>query len=131
MTATLPTFDFPNHMVRETYPDPGTSITLGNSYVFATPPTAPDQRIFTLDFNSIWRGINSDGTPDTTTFYDNNAARLLQFYETYKLHKTFQYQHNWLGLLNVRFKSPLDMPKAIPGGDGWTESFSVTFIEIP
>jgi hypothetical protein len=131
MTATLPTFEFPNHMVRETYPDPGTTLQLGNSYRFATPPTSPDQRVFTLSFQSTWRGIKADGTMDADTFYDNNAARLLQFYEAHKLHKTFQYKHNWLGMLNVRFNKPLELPNPIKGGDGWTEDFSVEFIEMP
>lgn len=129
--AVSPTFDFVNHMVEEKYPDPGTTIQLGNSYRFSTPPTAPDQRTFTLTFETMWRGLTSAGAMDSTTNYINNAGALLQFYENYKLHKTFQYKHPWLGLLNVRFSKPLELPKGMKGGDGWTEGFSVEFIEMP
>lgn len=129
--ATTSTFNFPNHMVSEKYPDPGTSVQLGNSYRFATPPVAPDQRIFTLSFESMWRGLTSTGAMDVTTNVKNNLGALLQFYETYKLHKTFQYPHPWLGVLNVRFSTPLVTPKGIKGGDGWTESFDIELVEMP
>jgi hypothetical protein len=129
--ATTSVFNFPNHIVVEQYPDPGTSITLGNSYTFATPPTAPDQRIFVLSFNSMWRGLGADGTKDIVSNPQNNLGLLLDFYENYKLHKTFQYPHPWLGTLNVRFNKPLSTPKGIAGGDGWTEGFDIEFKEQP
>ena len=128
--ATSPTFDFPNHMVEEKYPESGTRLTLGNSYTFATPPTAPDQRIFTLTFQTMWRGLNGNGTVDVTSQPGNNMGALRDYYEDHKLYKTFQYQHPWLGLLNVRFNQPLQMPKGKPDGRGWSEGFTVEFIEM-
>ncbi|HIH2746985.1 TPA: hypothetical protein ACYLN4_002722 [Burkholderia lata] len=129
--ATSLTFDFPNHLVEEKYPESGTRIQLGNSYVFATPPTAPEQRTFVLSFETMWRGINADGTVDIATNPLNNMGLLKQFYETYRLYKTFQYKHPWLGTLNVRFSKPLEMPKGKKGADGWSESFSIEFVEMP
>jgi hypothetical protein len=131
MATTTTVFNFPNHMVEEKYPDPGTSLQLGNSYRFSTPPTAPDQRIFVLSWETMWRGLTSTGAVDYTSNVKNNLGALMQFYETYRLHKTFQYPHPWLGTLNVRFSKPLEMPKGIKGGDGWSEGFSVEFVEMP
>jgi hypothetical protein len=129
--ATTATFDFPLHMVEDKNTDPGNRVQLGNSYMFATPPTAPTPRVFVLSFETMWRGLKADGTMDTTTLAQTNAGALWAFYQTYQLHKTFQYQHPWFGAVNVRFNKPLELPKGRKGADGWTEAFSIELIEQP
>lgn len=131
MTTTTSVFDFPNHTVEDKMQDPQTRVTLGNSYQFATPPSAPVPRIFTLAFETMWRGLNADGTIDTTTRAQMNAGALYNFYQTYMLHKTFQYPHPWFGMVNVRFNQPLVIPKGRIGGDGWCEAFTIELMEQP
>jgi hypothetical protein len=99
--------------------------------MFATPPTAPAPRNFVLNFNTMWRGINSDGSMDVTSMPQKNAGVLWAFYQQYGMHKTFQYPHPWFGVVNVRFNKPLEIPKGKPDGYGWSEAFSVEFMEQP
>lgn len=124
-------FDFPFHLVEDKNGDPGNRVQLGNSYQFATPPSAPVPRIFVLSFETMWRGIKSDGSRDVTTIPQKNAGTLWDFYAYFGMHKTFQYPHPWFGTVNVRFNKPLELPKGKAGGNGWTESFSVEFMEQP
>lgn len=129
--ATTSVFTFPNHIVEDKNNDPGTRLQLGGSYQFATPPTAPVPRTFVLSFETMWRGLNDDGTRDVTTVSDRNAGALWDFYQTFGMHKTFQYPHPWFGTIDVRFNKPLELPKGLKGGNGWTEGFTVEFMEQP
>lgn len=125
------TFNFPNHTVGEKYPESGTRIKLGNSYQFDAPPSAPDQRIFTLYFESMVRMLDDEGKIDIVTMADRNAGALLKFYEDHRMYKPFYYPHPWLGQVVVKFNTPLELPKGLKGGGGWTEAFSVELIEQP
>ncbi|AJD82915.1 hypothetical protein PJWF_00021 [Achromobacter phage JWF] len=125
------TFNFPVHTVGEKYSESGTRVKLGNSYQFDSPPVGPDQRIFTLNFESMIRLLDETGQMDTTTMREVNAGALLVFYETHRLYKPFYYPHPWLGTIIVKFNTPLDLPKGIKNGGGWCEAFSVELIEQP
>jgi len=124
-------FSFPAHTVSEKYPQSGLRVQLGNSYQFDSPPSGPDQRTFTLNFESMVRLLGEDGKMDTTTMQEVNAGALLMFYENHRLYKPFTYPHPWLGDIIVKFNAPLELPKGIKNGGGWTEPFSIELIEQP
>lgn len=126
------TFNFPAHTVGEKYQsDSGIRVKLGGSYQFDAPPVGPDQRIFTLNFESMVRLLDSSGAMDITTMREVNAGALLRFYEDHRLYKPFYYPHPWLGQIIVKFNTALELPKGIKNGNGWTEAFSVELIEQP
>lgn len=46
-------FNFPYHTQSTEYPESGTRVQLGNSYVFTAPPSGPDMRRFRLSFPTM------------------------------------------------------------------------------
>ncbi|WKV22022.1 hypothetical protein Phage2-1_00021 [Achromobacter phage 2-1] len=131
MAIVADVFNFPAHTVSEKYPQSGTRVQLGNSYQFDAPPSGPDQRTFTLNFKSMLRMLGEDGKMDVETRADVNAGALLRFYEAHRLYKPFTYPHPWLGDIVVKFNTPLELPKGIENGGGWTEAFTIELIEQP
>lgn len=127
----METFDFPFHITRTEYPDSGTRVQLGNSYIFTAPPQGPDQRTFILDFAAMKYFLNNQWEPDETIEPKKNMLALEKFYQRHQTHKSFLYDHPVHGQVTVRFKSPLKPPKGLPGGDGATEGFSVELLEEP
>lgn len=113
------------------YPASGSRIQLGNSYVFSAPPTAPDQRTFTLKLNGLQYFVTTGGLVDLTQSPERNAAVLEAFYVTHKLFQTFVFNHPVLGALDCKFNRPLEIPEGLPGGNGVLNPFDVELIEIP
>ena len=126
----METFDFPYHLFSTDYPESGARMQLGNSYVFTTEPTAPDQRTFTLDFAAM-KFFFLNGVLSPIPEAKINILALDLFYQRHKLWKSFIYEHQVYGNLTVKFNKPLKIPKGIPGGDGVVASFSVELIEMP
>lgn len=125
-------FDFPYHTVQTKNPESGFRGQFGGSYVFVTPPTDPDQRIFTLHFPVMKIFTEEDGTTiDSVTNAKYNMKTLSDFYAAHKLWDAFQYNHYLYGTLVVRFNAPLDEPEGIPGGGGAVKAFTVELIEVP
>lgn len=119
------------HRYSTTYPDSGKRVQLGNSYQFSAEPDGPDQRGFTLYFDTMRYFVTSGGAVDKTTFPAINFALLEDFYKANRLWRTFTYVHPVYGQLNVKFNKPLEVPKGIPDGGGALEPFSIDLIEVP
>lgn len=113
------------------YPESGTRIQLGGSYMFTAPPAAPDQRIFTLTLTGMQYFVNTNGTINTTLNISRNMAVLEQFYNDHKTYLTFDFNHPVLGVVKCKFNRPLEIPKGIPGGNGVLEAFDVELVEMP
>lgn len=113
------------------YPETGTRIQFGNSYTFAAGPTSPDQRVFTLSLAGMQYFVDDLGAIDLSQEPGRNMAVLEAFYNTHKLHLTFDFNHPVLGLVQCKFNRPLDVPEGVPGGGGVVNDVSVELIEIP
>lgn len=97
------------------------------------PPSGPPQRVFTLSFPGLRWCLDANGDIDLVNpaWEKVNAGALDAFYQRHQLHKSFVYESPQFGPLTVKFSQPLDMPNAIVGGDGWTEPFTLEFVEQP
>ena len=126
-------FDFHYHMPTTRYPESGSRMQLGNSYVFTSDAVAPDQRIITLHFDAMFNYWDSAiGAPDVTKNPTINFYRLELFYQRHRLSKSFNYTHPQYGLLVCKFNKPLETPKpSTDGVRGKLQGFSVELMEIP
>lgn len=124
-------FTWINHEHSTKYPTSGFRMALGNSYMATAAPTAPDQRVITLEFTTMKYFQNSNGTLNLTTNLVNNFGALEAFWMTYKLFGSFTYNHPVYGALSVKFNKPLEIPKAMKSGDGWLMPFSLELLEQP
>lgn len=113
------------------YPDSGSRIQLGNSYVYTSPPPAPDQRVFRLTLAGMQYFVTPEGVIDLFTSTSRNMAVLELFYNDHKLYLPFDFNHPVLGLVSCKFNRPLEIPQGMPGGNGVLESFELELIEIP
>lgn len=127
----METFDFPYHLFSTKYPESGNRMQLGNSYVFASEPSAPDQRTITLEFSAMKYYTGAGGVISATINPQVNMWALELFYQRHKLWKNFIYKHPVYGDMKVKFNKPIDIPAGIPGGLGATKSFSIELIEMP
>ena len=127
----LDTFNFPYHTFETQNPQSGVNLQLGGSYVFTTPPTDPDQRVFTLNFPAMIYFVGEDGFPDSVTEPTKNMKTLSDFYRNHKLHASFLYPHPVYGTLEVKFAKPLKEPKVADGGRGVVRDITVELVEIP
>jgi hypothetical protein len=130
-------FNFPYHSFSTDYPVNGAKVQLGNSYEYASQPSAPPQRVFRLYFPSMIYYMtaavdaNSYPTPNVTLNPTLNMGKMEAFYNAHELWKTFEYVHPVYGLKLVRFKEPLKIPAGNPGGDGTVQPFTIELIEQP
>lgn len=127
----METFDFPYHLRSTEYPESSVRVQFGRAYTFTAAPSAPDQRIFVLDFKGMKRYVDEDGELDINTNPQMNFNVLEAFYQEHRLHKSFIYPHADYGNLVVKFHEPLKVPKGIEGGSGVLEPFTLKFAEQP
>lgn len=127
----LDTFNFPYHTFETDNPTSGVNIQLGGSYMFTTPPTDPDQRIFTLSFPAMKYYVGEDGLPEAGTEPTKNMKTLSDFYRAHLLYKSFLYPHPVYGTLEVKFNKPLKEPKVTDGGMGVVKDITIELVEIP
>ena len=124
------TFDYPYHLTSGENPESSFRVKFGGSYVFTTPPTDPDMRVFTLSFTGMKYYVTA-GVVDDTVNPQTNMLNLINFYYRHKLYKSFIYEHPLHGTMEVKFNKPLPEPKPVKGGFGVVEDFSIELIEIP
>ncbi len=117
--------------VQTKYPESGTRVQLGNSYLYTAPPLAPDQRTFTVRLQGMAYFVNSNGTINTTTETGRNMAVFEAFYNEHKLYLSFDFPHPVYGTLTCKFNRPLEIPDGVAGGSGMLPTFDVELIEIP
>lgn len=127
----LETFNFPYHTFNTQNPESGFRVKFGSSYTFSTPPTDPDERLFTLSFQGMQFFTDSVGVLDDIINPERNMFTLIKFYQRHKLYKSFKYQHPVHGELEVKFNKPLKEEDVITGGYGVIKDFSIELIEIP
>lgn len=124
-------FAWPYHRIVTEYPESGFRVELGNSYTYTAPPPAPDQRKFTLKFQTMFYWEDGVGGIDRIRQPELNMACLEDFYNAHKLYKSFIYSHPVYGDLVVKFNKPLHIPEGIPGGTGAVMPFEVELLEQP
>ena|SRR5687768_6346921 len=129
--APLSGFIWKYHRYSTDYPESGFQMELGGSYQFTSEPDGPDQRLFTLHFETMRYFTDSSGNVDATISPELNFLALENFYKEHRRWKSFTYDHPIYGLVKVRFAKPLRTPKGILGGDGALEPFSIDLLEIP
>lgn len=117
--------------VQTRYPQSGTQVRLGNSYMYTAPPVAPDQRTFIVKVQGMQYFVNSNGTINTTLQTGRNMAVLEQFYNDHKMYMSFDFDHPVYGTLKCKFSRPLEIPEGFIGGNGILPAFDLEFIEIP
>lgn len=127
----LEDFDFPNHSFKTENPESSFRVKLGGSYVFSTPPTDPDQRVFVLSFTGMRFFVDEDNVLDESINPQLNMFNLIKFYQRHKMYKSFRYEHPVHGTLEVKFNKPLTEEDVQPGGFGVVKDFSVELVEIP
>lgn len=127
----MATFPATYFTVQTKYPQSGSRVQLGNSYLYTAPPLAADQRIFNVKLQGMTYFVGSDDFLDYTVQLGRNMAVLEQFYLDHKLYLTFQFNHPVYGVVNCKFNQPLQIPEGIPGGSGMLPTFEVELVEIP
>lgn len=127
----METFSWMMHRFSTEYPETGFRVQLGNSYQYAAPPVAPDQRKITLKFATMKYFVNTAGVVDATIQPEINFLALENFYNAHKLWRKFYYNHPVYGQLVCKFNKPLQVPDGIPDGGGCLEPFEVELIEVP
>ena len=123
-------FNWPYFVIKTRYPESTIRFQFGRSYLFAVPPTSPDQRAFDLRFPTLVY-FEDAGVLDLVTQPDINLGRLESFYNRHKMYKSFNFNHPVHGSLVCKFNKPLEIPEGIPGGNGAVEEVTLEFIEIP
>ena len=113
------------------YPDSGVRIQFGNSYTFAAPPDAPDQRIFKIMLQGMQYFLDVDGEIDRTVKPERNMAKFEDFYLLNKLWDSWTFPHPVYGDVQVKFHKPLMIPKGIKKGGGVLPDFEIQLVEQP
>lgn len=130
----MDTYNFPYYTFETQNPDVGIRVQLGGGYVFSAPPSAPDQRIFSLKYPQgafVWYCTPGTETPDATINPTRNMKALSNFYQAHKLHKSFLWVHPIYGELVVKFSKPLKEPEGLSGGTGALKALDIELMEQP
>lgn len=124
-------FDYPYHLISTEYEAEDTSLTLGGNYQYVVRGSKPEERVFTLYFEGLKYELNQ-GELLSYVSGDSQLSmhHLENFYYWFRLDIPFYYIHPTYGKIKVRFKEPLKIPKLRANGNGWTESFTVTLVEV-
>lgn len=128
---TMETFDFPLHTFATDYSDSSTRVKFGVGYTFASEPSAPEERIFTLKFPLLKYFLTPDNKPDLQKMPQINLYLFEAFYGRHRMWKKFRYIHPVYGEKTVRFHEPLRIPEGKKDGDGAVENIEIKLIEIP
>lgn len=115
----------PETIVRDT----STTVTM-NGWLFAARPVSPMQKRFRVQLHGLRWYLNNDDTYDSTTNPNFNARALELFYEEHEMWKTFEWDHPHLGMLNVKFAAPVNVPAAPAGNDGMLNALEIMLVEV-
>lgn len=122
-------FNFcPNSRVVETIAPEEPSIKDFNGWDYAPKPVLPYRPMYKITLEGLrWR-FYSDGRLDYETDPETNAGLLEKFYSTHRKFKPFHFQHEWMGMMELRFQNPVSVPKAVPNSGGLVEPIEVMAI---
>lgn len=125
------TFDFCNtSRVAEELPPQEQPTMSMNGWPFTSKPKVPYQREFKVTLDGLKWYLNVGGTAlDETTDTTRNVGRLLRFYRDHRLWDSFLYNHEYLGIIRVRFSKPVTVPKAKGDTGGKLDSVEVNLVE--
>lgn len=98
-----------------------------NGWDYTPTPYLPFRRKFQVRLEGL-RWYMGDSTLDATTDPTMNAGRLEGFYYTHRMHKPFNFEHEYLGTLEMRFAEPLSIPEAIPNSGGLIDAFEFMLV---
>lgn len=124
----LETFDFCPHsrVIKEIAPDEADPINM-NGWDFTIKPSDPYRRKFSVQLHGMrWR--LSAGQLDFSVDTEVNAGRLLDFYREHRMHTPFILHHEYLGPIECKFASPVNIEPALPNSGGLVEAFEVQLI---
>ena len=100
-----------------------------NGWDYVPTPVLPYRRKFKVTLHGLQWYLNGAGTAlDVATNADRNAGRLEQFYTTHRTFKPFDFQHEYLGLIECRFERPVSIPGAVPNSGGRIDPFEIMMI---
>lgn len=123
------TFDFcPNSRVAEKLAPDEPEVQDFNGWVYNPVPVLPFRPTFKVTLEGLHWYL-SGGSLDTATDPERNAGRLEAFYLTHRLHKPFDFQHEYLGTIEMRFLEPVSVPKGMENGGGVIDSFEIMMIQ--
>lgn len=120
----MATFPFPYFSVGDEYPESSTKVRFGRGYSFTSAPKGPDQIMFILSFEGMWFFVDEAGDVDETIEADRNMKALIDWYELYRCHAPFDFEHPLHGLVSVKFDKPLAW-KLVKNGRGLVEPFEI------
>ena len=101
-----------------------------NGWVYNPTPVLPFVPTFNIRLGGLKWFLNEAGTAlDTASDPTHNAGRLEAFYRTHRLHKPFNFQHEYLGNIEMRFFSKVSIPEAIPNSGGAIDELEITTIQ--
>ena len=126
----LETFEFcPASNVPVTVPPEAQSVTTMNGWTFSSRPNVPYCRKFKVKLQGLRWYLQSGGYYDKDTNPAYNAHRLEKFYQRHQQYKPFRWFHQHLGLIEVRFAAPVELPAGIENSGGLLEAYEITLIE--
>lgn len=121
-------FDFcPNtRVVEEVSPEEISPIKF-NGWESTIRPTEPYQRTFKVTLEGL-RWYLGPKALDEATNPEINVGRLLSFYRRHRQYKPFWLHHEYLGPIQCRFKSAVNVQKALPNSGGLVDQVEITMI---
>jgi hypothetical protein len=115
-------------MVPRTKPPQASKNVSMNGWSFAAKPNVPFQKTFLVKLQGVTWYLKGDDQYDISTNPRFNARRLELFYEEHGTWKPFQYRHPHLGVIEVKFKEPIEVPEAIPNSGGLIDGFDIQLV---
>lgn len=100
-----------------------------NGWDYTPNPILPYRRSFKVVLDGLRWYMNAAGTAlDLTTDVDHNAGLLEAFYTTHRMNKPFNFAHEYLGTLEVRFAAAVTVPMAQANSGGLLDRLELQMI---
>ena len=100
-----------------------------NGWVYNPTPTLPFRPTFKVTLEGLRWYLKPCGSRlDLITDRNRNAGRLQDFYRRHRQHVPFDFEHEYMGTIEVRFASPVNVPKGIKDSGGLIEPLELTMI---
>lgn len=99
-----------------------------NGWDYTPKPPMPYRRRFKVILEGLRWYYLDNGNIDYATNVGQNAGVLETFYEGHRKYKPFNFDHERLGVLELRFDAPLSIPKALPDSGGLLAALEVQMI---